>query len=79
MFAKSIRLYYNSSPLKIAFDILLNLIDKGNTVAQVARVNKNLDEAYIMIISDLMKGFPTQKAHKTFTRLLKLLVLHPVT
>ncbi|MEO6668326.1 MAG: radical SAM protein, partial [Ferruginibacter sp.] len=52
-----------------ASDRLLALIEKGITVAQVARVNKNFSEAGIMVHAYLMYGFPTQTAQETIDSL----------
>ncbi|RYZ19074.1 MAG: radical SAM protein, partial [Chitinophagaceae bacterium] len=49
-----------SGGLEVASDRLLALIQKGITVAQVARVCRNLSEAGIMVHAYLMYGFPTQ-------------------
>jgi hypothetical protein len=54
-----------SGGLEVASDRLLALIQKGITVAQVARVNKNFTEAGIMVHAYLMYGFPTQTAQET--------------
>jgi hypothetical protein len=54
-----------SGGLEVASDRLLQLIDKGITVAQVARVNRHFTEAGIMVHAYLMYGFPTQTAQET--------------
>ncbi|MEO6583770.1 MAG: B12-binding domain-containing radical SAM protein [Ferruginibacter sp.] len=54
-----------SGGLEVASDRLLQLIQKGINVAQVARVNKNFTEAGIMIHAYLMYGFPTQTTQET--------------
>lgn len=54
-----------SGGLEVASDRLLALINKGITVAQVARVNKNFTQAGIMVHAYLMYGFPTQTAQET--------------
>ena len=54
-----------SGGLEVASDRLLALIQKGITVAQVARVNKHFTEAGIMVHAYLMYGFPTQTAQET--------------
>ncbi|MEO6639513.1 MAG: B12-binding domain-containing radical SAM protein [Ginsengibacter sp.] len=54
-----------SGGLEVASDRLLALIEKGITVGQVARVNKNFSEAGIMVHAYLMYGFPTQTAQET--------------
>ncbi|MBL7746925.1 MAG: radical SAM protein, partial [Chitinophagaceae bacterium] len=58
-----------SGGLEVASDRLLALIDKGITVAQVARVNRNLTEAGIMVHAYLMYGFPTQTVQETIDSL----------
>lgn len=54
-----------SGGLEVASDRLLQLIKKGITVAQVAKVNKHFTEAGIMVHAYLMYGFPTQTAQET--------------
>ena len=58
-----------SGGLEVASDRLLQLIDKGITVAQVAVVNKNFTEAGIMVHAYLMYGFPTQSEQETIDSL----------
>ncbi len=58
-----------SGGLEVASDRLLVLIDKGITVAQVARVNRNFTDAGIMVHAYLMYGFPTQTAQETIDSL----------
>lgn len=58
-----------SGGLEVASDRLLQLINKGITVAQVARVNRNFTEAGIMVHAYLMYGFPTQTAQETIDSL----------
>lgn len=58
-----------SGGLEVASDRLLQLINKGITVAQVARVNKHLTDAGIMVHAYLMYGFPTQTAQETIDSL----------
>lgn len=58
-----------SGGLEVASDRLLALINKGITVAQVARVCRNLSEAGIMVHAYLMYGFPTQTAQETIDSL----------
>ena len=58
-----------SGGLEVAGDRLLQLIQKGITVAQVAQVNKNFTEAGIMVHAYLMYGFPTQTAQETIDSL----------
>lgn len=54
-----------SGGLEVASDRLLKLIDKGVTVAQVARVTRNFTTANIMVHSYLMYGYPTQTVQET--------------
>ncbi|MEO6722927.1 MAG: radical SAM protein [Ferruginibacter sp.] len=58
-----------SGGLEVASDRLLELIRKGITVAQVAKVNKHFTEAGIMVHAYLMYGFPTQTAQETIDSL----------
>lgn len=58
-----------SGGLEVASDRLLQLINKGITVAQVAQVNKNFSDAGIMVHAYLMYGFPTQTAQETIDSL----------
>ncbi len=58
-----------SGGLEVASDRLLQLIQKGITVSQVARVNKYFAEAGIMVHAYLMYGFPTQTAQETIDSL----------
>jgi radical SAM superfamily enzyme YgiQ (UPF0313 family) len=58
-----------SGGLEVASDRLLQLIQKGITVAQVARVNKHFSEAGIMVHAYLMYGFPTQTTQETIDSL----------
>jgi radical SAM superfamily enzyme YgiQ (UPF0313 family) len=58
-----------SGGLEVASDRLLELIQKGITVAQVARVSKHFTEAGIMVHAYLMYGFPTQTAQETIDSL----------
>ena len=58
-----------SGGLEVASDRLLALIDKGITVSQVAKVNRNFTEAGIMVHAYLMYGFPTQTAQETIDSL----------
>ncbi|HET7898786.1 MAG TPA: radical SAM protein, partial [Flavisolibacter sp.] len=58
-----------SGGLEVASDRLLKLINKGITVAQVARVCKHFTEAGIMVHAYLMYGFPTQTAQETIDSL----------
>jgi hypothetical protein len=54
-----------SGGLEVASDRLLELIDKGVSVAQVAQVTRNFTEANIMVHSYLMYGYPTQTVQET--------------
>ncbi len=58
-----------SGGLEVASDRLLQLINKGITVSQVAKVNRNFTEAGIMVHAYLMYGFPTQTAQETIDSL----------
>ena len=51
--------------LEVASDRLLELIDKGVTVDQVARVARHFTEANELVHAYLMFGFPTQTAQET--------------
>lgn len=54
-----------SGGLEVASDRLLRLIDKGVTVAQVAKVADNFTQSGIMVHAYLMYGFPTQTVQET--------------
>lgn len=54
-----------SGGLEVASDRLLQLIDKGISVKQVAQVTRNFTEAGIMIHAYLMYGYPTQTVQET--------------
>lgn len=54
-----------SGGLEVASDRLLNLIKKGVTVEQVARVTGAFTDAGIMVHSYLMYGYPTQTIQET--------------
>jgi hypothetical protein len=58
-----------SGGLEVASDRLLELIQKGVTVSQVAQVTRNFTEAGIMVHAYLMYGFPTQTAQETIDSL----------
>ena len=58
-----------SGGLEVASDRLLDLIQKGVTVAQVAQVASNFTEAGVMVHAYLMYGFPTQTAQETIDSL----------
>lgn len=54
-----------SGGLEAASDRLLKLMNKGVSVAQVARVAKAFTDAGILVHAYLMYGFPTQTAQET--------------
>lgn len=54
-----------SGGLEVASDRLLELMQKGVTVAQVARVTRAFTEAGVMVHAYLMYGFPTQTLQET--------------
>ncbi|MFK7952745.1 MAG: radical SAM protein [Ekhidna sp.] len=54
-----------SGGLEVASDRLLDLIDKGVTVEQVAQVTSHFKEANIMVHAYLMYGYPTQTVQET--------------
>ncbi len=54
-----------SGGLEVASDRLLALMEKGVTIAQVARVAASFTQAGIMVHAYLMYGFPTQTAQET--------------
>jgi radical SAM superfamily enzyme YgiQ (UPF0313 family) len=58
-----------SGGLEVASDRLLDLIDKGVTVAQVAQVADHFTQAGILVHAYLMYGFPTQTAQETIDSL----------
>jgi len=58
-----------SGGLEVASDRLLELIKKGVTVAQVARVCNHFTQAGIMVHAYLMYGFPTQTEQETIDSL----------
>jgi hypothetical protein len=58
-----------SGGLEVASDRLLDLIRKGVTVAQVAKVTQHFTKAGIMTHAYLMYGFPTQTAQETIDSL----------
>ena len=58
-----------SGGLEVASDRLLQLIDKGVTVEQVAKVTRNFTEAGIMVHAYLMYGYPTQTIQETIDSL----------
>ncbi len=54
-----------SGGLEVASDRLLSLMQKGVSVAQVARVTKSFSDAGILVHAYLMYGFPTQSVQET--------------
>jgi radical SAM superfamily enzyme YgiQ (UPF0313 family) len=54
-----------SGGLEVASDRLLELMQKGVTVEQVARVTKGFSDAGILVHAYLMYGFPTQTVQDT--------------
>ena len=54
-----------SGGLEVASDRLLQLIDKGVTVEQVAVVTDNFTQAGVMVHAYLMYGYPTQTLQET--------------
>ena len=54
-----------SGGLEVASDRLLKLIDKGVTIEQVSQVNRNFNQAGVMVHAYLMYGFPTQTDQET--------------
>jgi hypothetical protein len=58
-----------SGGLEVASDRLLQLIDKGVTVEQVAIVTRNFTEAGVMVHAYLMYGYPTQTIQETIDSL----------
>ncbi len=54
-----------SGGLEVASDRLLDLIQKGVTVAQVAKVTASFTESGIMVHAYLMYGYPTQTIQET--------------
>lgn len=54
-----------SGGLEVASDRLLELIKKGVTVEQVAKVTRNFTESGIMVHAYLMYGYPTQSVQET--------------
>ncbi len=55
--------------LEVASPRILELIDKGITVDQVARVGRAFSDAGILVHAYLMYGFPTQTAQETIDSL----------
>lgn len=58
-----------SGGLEVASDRLLELMKKGVTVSQVAKVAQNFTHSGIMVHAYLMYGFPTQTAQETINSL----------
>jgi hypothetical protein len=58
-----------SGGLEVASDRLLDLIQKGVTVEQVAQVTRNFTESGIMVHAYLMYGYPTQTIQETIDSL----------
>jgi len=54
-----------SGGLEVASDRLLNLMQKGVSVEQVAQVTKGFSDAGILVHAYLMFGFPTQTVQET--------------
>ena len=54
-----------SGGLEAASDRLLKLMNKGVSVAQVARVSKSFGDAGVLVHAYLMYGFPTQTVQET--------------
>ena len=54
-----------SGGLEVASDRLLTLMEKGVTIAQVARVTQGFTQAGVLVHAYLMYGFPTQTAQET--------------
>lgn len=69
-----------SGGLEVASDRLLEKMQKGVTVSQVARVAHNFTESGIMVHAYLMYGFPTQTAQETIDSLemVRQLFMHNV-
>jgi len=58
-----------SGGLEVASDRLLNLMKKGVSVGQVARVTQAFSQAGVLVHAYLMYGFPTQTAQDTIDAL----------
>lgn len=54
-----------SGGLEVASERLLGMINKGVTIAQVARVTRAFAEAGVMVHAYLMYGFPTETVQET--------------
>ncbi|MFD2512896.1 B12-binding domain-containing radical SAM protein [Pontibacter locisalis] len=58
-----------SGGLEVASDRLLDLMEKGVSIGQVARVTDSFTQAGIMVHAYLMYGFPTQTTQETIDSL----------
>lgn len=58
-----------SGGLEVASDRLLNLMEKGVSIEQVARVTRGFTDAGVMVHAYLMYGFPTQTEQETIDSL----------
>lgn len=58
-----------SGGLEVASDRLLALMEKGVTIAQVAKVTRSFTDAGIMVHAYLMYGFPTETEQETIDSL----------
>ncbi len=58
-----------SGGLEVASDRLLGMINKGVSIAKVAKVTENFTRAGIMVHTYLMYGFPTQTVQETIDSL----------
>jgi len=58
-----------SGGLEVASDRLLGMINKGVSIAKVAKVTDNFTRAGIMVHAYLMYGFPTETAQETIDSL----------
>ncbi|QZT38954.1 radical SAM protein [Halosquirtibacter xylanolyticus] len=58
-----------SGGLEVASDRLLEKMNKGVSISQVARVTKGMNNAGILVHAYLMYGFPTQTAQETIDSL----------
>ncbi|WP_439881286.1 B12-binding domain-containing radical SAM protein [Pontibacter sp. MBLB2868] len=58
-----------SGGLEVASDRLLDLMEKGVSIGQVARVTDSFTQAGIMVHAYLMYGFPTQTTQETMDSL----------
>jgi len=55
--------------LEVASDRLLQLMDKGVSIEQVANVTRNFSDSSILVHAYLMYGFPTETAQETIDSL----------